>query len=391
MPELNATRVLVGVEDILLDATSPSKVTQNRGKGYESTTVTKIHAGTIPYAGKYGNPNFVSIKGQLDNVADNAKLQPYSSYTQFPTKGETNVLYYDEEAFGTYYWRDGVGYYPLMGIGHRGKNHATLYFWDDAAKETRSLRWYRGRFEFEDNTGAWNPLGGDVRDASTTVKGIVELATSAEVIAGTDATRAVTPSTLKTLTASASRRGLVELATLAELNTGTDTTRAVTPAGLASYVSVGSYTGVPPLSAFGNKDIVFDRTTGISYWNDGGTVTAMGGSGATGAGGAGGLFKNGYNAVIGVEGRLQLPRNSSDTYTVHSAGVLNYTLTPDDTNSRQWIAISVNGTEQVRATHFSVNGGGDRAGSLNVSKDDVILISKNIATSTEEDYTAVFE
>ncbi|NCU31322.1 hypothetical protein EOM57_06105, partial [Candidatus Saccharibacteria bacterium] len=37
---------------------------------------------------------------------------------------------------------------------------------------------------------------GWLKDASTTVKGIVELATSAEVLAGTDTTRAVTPDTL---------------------------------------------------------------------------------------------------------------------------------------------------------------------------------------------------
>lgn len=44
----------------------------------------------------------------------------------------------------------------------------------------------------------WNVVGADVSDASETVKGIIELATQAEVTAGTDAVRAVTPKTLKT-------------------------------------------------------------------------------------------------------------------------------------------------------------------------------------------------
>lgn len=69
--------------------------------------------------------------------------------------------------------------------------------------------------------------------ASTTVAGLVELATDAETIAGSDAARGVTPAGLAALTASATRKGLVELATPAEALAGTDSTRAVTPEGLA--------------------------------------------------------------------------------------------------------------------------------------------------------------
>ena len=121
-------------------------------------------------------------------------------------------------------------------------------------------------------------------DASTTVKGIVELATTAETQTGTDAVRAITPAgaagtytpttalpelirdtmgtalvagTNVTITvndagdtitiaasggtppdASTTVKGIVELATNAETQTGTDTVRAVTPAGGASaYIS----------------------------------------------------------------------------------------------------------------------------------------------------------
>lgn len=75
-----------------------------------------------------------------------------------------------------------------------------------------------------------------VSDASTTVKGIVELATDAETITGTDATRAVTPSNLQAKVASSTARGIVELATDAEALTGSDTTRAVTPANLQAKI-----------------------------------------------------------------------------------------------------------------------------------------------------------
>lgn len=69
-------------------------------------------------------------------------------------------------------------------------------------------------------------------EATETIKGIVELATSAEVIAGSDGVRAVTPAGLAALTASTSRRGLVELLTNDEALAGTDTERALTAAAL---------------------------------------------------------------------------------------------------------------------------------------------------------------
>lgn len=72
----------------------------------------------------------------------------------------------------------------------------------------------------------------DVPTASDTVAGKVELATAAEVQAGTDTTRAVTTAGLVSRTATETRAGVVELATTAEATTGTDTTRAVTPAGV---------------------------------------------------------------------------------------------------------------------------------------------------------------
>lgn len=55
-----------------------------------------------------------------------------------------------------------------------------------------------------------------IADASTTVKGIVELATDAETQTGTDPGRAVTPASLSSRTATETRTGLVELATALE-------------------------------------------------------------------------------------------------------------------------------------------------------------------------------
>ena len=70
----------------------------------------------------------------------------------------------------------------------------------------------------------------DLPTATTTAKGIVELATAGEVNDLSDTGRAVTPSRLPI--ASETQQGLVERASAAEVTSGTDTTRYVTPKNL---------------------------------------------------------------------------------------------------------------------------------------------------------------
>src|SRR6478752_3436451 len=81
-------------------------------------------------------------------------------------------------------------------------------------------------------------LAGSFPDATTSLKGKVELATDAEAQAKTDAVRVLTPSNLAAIPASTIFAGLVELATNAETQTGTDTERAVTPAALKSVTDL---------------------------------------------------------------------------------------------------------------------------------------------------------
>ena len=76
--------------------------------------------------------------------------------------------------------------------------------------------------------------------ASSIRNGLVELATSAETITGTDTERAVTPTGLQAKVSSTSAKGIVELATDAETQAGTDTERAITPAGLAFKLSLST-------------------------------------------------------------------------------------------------------------------------------------------------------
>lgn len=81
--------------------------------------------------------------------------------------------------------------------------------------------------------------------ASTTTLGVVILATSTEVNAGTDANKVVTPATLNQRTATETRTGLIEIATDVETQAGTDDARAVTPLKLKNMLNaaVGGYSG----------------------------------------------------------------------------------------------------------------------------------------------------
>lgn len=85
--------------------------------------------------------------------------------------------------------------------------------------------------------------------ATETARGVIELATSAEVITGTDAERAVTPAGLSARTATDSRVGIVELATNAEAQAGTDTARAVTPAALAAVTGTEARAGLVEIAS----------------------------------------------------------------------------------------------------------------------------------------------
>lgn len=124
-----------------------------------------------------------------------------------------------------------------------------------------------GRLILQRNDGTTLDAGavlGTVPAASTSVAGLVALATGTEAQIGTDSNKAVTPSALAAVAASnsdvstgtATNRfvtpaslvsrlattavvGLIRLATNAEAQAGTATDRAITPAALASLVGTG--------------------------------------------------------------------------------------------------------------------------------------------------------
>lgn len=87
---------------------------------------------------------------------------------------------------------------------------------------------HSGRNPASGNPSYWELFEGN-RQATTTARGTVELATTAEAQAGTSDSLAVTPSALASRTATESRTGVIEIATQSETNNGSDDTRAVTP------------------------------------------------------------------------------------------------------------------------------------------------------------------
>lgn len=98
------------------------------------------------------------------------------------------------------------------------------------------------------DSGGTNVGAGSLADASTTVKGKIEIATNGEVQTGTDTVRAVTPAGLQACTGTTTRKGVLELATNTEVQTGTDTARAITPAGLQACTSTTTRAGVVELA-----------------------------------------------------------------------------------------------------------------------------------------------
>lgn len=129
--------------------------------------------------------------------------------------------------------------------------------------------------------------------ASATAAGIVELATDAETITGTDATRAVTPAGLAALTATATRDGLVELTTDAEAKTGTDTDRAITAANLRAVLT-------------GIKTISFDGRNGAGSCTATGAVAGMKVLGVFGiTSGALGNAAASFEATVTVNDQIQ--------------------------------------------------------------------------------------
>ena len=113
--------------------------------------------------------------------------------------------------------------------------------------------------------GNWTSLEVNRDQATTTVLGLVYIATQTEVNTGTDTVKAVTPATLAGRTATESRTGIAALATQTQTNTGTDDATIVTPLKLKTNLATYKYAANVSVTTAGNYTVTHNLgTTDVS-------------------------------------------------------------------------------------------------------------------------------
>lgn len=119
--------------------------------------------------------------------------------------------------------------------------HASITKIPNMAPATPTL-WNSAYTEIDENFAAIktkvNSLDQATQAASESSSGIVQLATSDEVIAGTEETKVVTPAGLKTLVATGTRKGLVDLATENDFDTYAEETNPVEVKKVGTVASI---------------------------------------------------------------------------------------------------------------------------------------------------------
>lgn len=219
----------------------------------------------------------------------------------------------------------------------------------------------------------WKPL---TAPASTTVDGLIKLATNSEVQTGTDATKAVTPAGLSSRTATDTRTGLIELATSTEAALLVDSSRAITPATLSSALTgtlgvamrsgrllrTSVYTRTSGNTQVVSVDGAASTSTGAGTWTPHAetkfirlTATGAGGSGGSAQGTGAGMLAAGGGGGAGGTGILIMSVPASQTITVGIGGAPN---SPGLANG------AVGGTTSFGSLFTAIGGNGGAGGAV---------------------------
>jgi hypothetical protein len=112
------------------------------------------------------------------------------------------------------------------------------------------------------NASHWIFLESNRDQATTTILGVVRLATTAEAQALVEASAVLTPASLSTITATETRTGIAEIATQAETDAGTDDQRIVTPLKLKTFFN--SIVGGFAANVGNNTNVSFALSHGLN-------------------------------------------------------------------------------------------------------------------------------
>ncbi len=205
----------------------------------------------------------------------------------------------------------------------------------------------------------------DYPQATETVKGVAELATTAEAQAGTDDERILTPAKLQAVTATTTRKGVVELATDAEVTALTDTARAVTPAGLAALTPSSSRPGLLELATATETQTGTDYTRAVSpgALNDCTATTTRRGvvelatdaEALALADTARAVTPSNLDAMIATETQKGLVKTASDVMINNqsntTAAVVSSNFAAARWVPRAWVAFQGTGTVAIKSKH----------------------------------------
>lgn len=215
-----------------------------------AVTTVKINANAVTFAKLQQLNNLTvigNVSGAVANAAEVGIITDMANSSTSTLATSTAIKTYIDANVGSLgnlegAWDASSGSFPV-GSSPVAGTKAGDYWYVSVAGTTSGVAFNVGDVIIAKNNNSstsvaseWIQLEVNRDQATTTVLGLVFLATNAETQTGTDTVKAVTPSALSSRTATETRTGIAELATQAETDTGTDDARIVTPLKLKTLL-----------------------------------------------------------------------------------------------------------------------------------------------------------